>query len=87
MHHRKFNFSILVQIAPYSTFPVSWPGGMRGAIESAALAVGMARRVEPKPKVQIANLNLQITNPPHISPQRTCAFRPADPSGAQSPVL
>ena len=47
------------------------------AERSAALAVGMARRVGSKAKVQIANLNLQITNPPHISPQRTCAFRPA----------
>ena len=50
---------------------------MRGAIESAALAVGMARRVRSKAKVQIANLNLQITNPPKI-PQHPCAFRPAD---------
>ena len=54
------------------------PGGMRGAIESAALAVWqeLACRIQStSPKLQISNL--QISNPPQNSPQRPRAFRPA----------
>ena len=62
-------------------FPSSRPSGMRGAIESAAHAVwqALACHIESRsPKLQISNL--QISDPPLISPQRPRAFRPADPN-------
>ena len=61
---------------------IGWPGGMRGAIESAALVVHKRWRVGPKAKVHIADLKskiqiLQISDPPQISPQRPRSFRRA----------
>ena len=49
--------------------PIAWPGGMRGAIESAALAVWqeLACQIEStSPNSPISNL--QISNPLKISP-------------------
>ena len=57
---------------------LSRPGGMRGAIESAALGLKPRHGVSNRKQKSISsNQNLQISNPPHISPQRPCAFRPA----------
>jgi hypothetical protein len=65
--------------------PRTWPGGMRGAIESAALAVwqALACQIEStSPNSPISNL--QISNPPQISSQRPRAFRPAAPKDART---
>ena len=60
--------------------PLPRPGGMRIAIESAALVVDKSWRVKPKPKPKATSSDpkLQISlNPPLISPQRPRTFRPA----------
>ena len=44
------------------------PGGMRGAIESAALVVDKSWRVKPKTKIHISDHILQISDPLKISP-------------------
>ena len=62
----------------------AWPGGMRGAIESAACLVEQSWRVKSKTKVKFLKSNLQISDPPHISSQRPRAFRPADPKPPSS---
>ena len=48
--------------------PMARPGGMRGAIESAALAVGMARRVKPKPQKSECQSQSADHNPPKNPP-------------------
>ena len=53
------------------------PGGMHVAIESAALAAWQALACQ----IQSTSL-ADISDPPQISPQRPCAFRPADPNHA-----
>ena len=48
---------------------------------SAALGLKPRHGVsDPKQKSISSNSNLQISNPPQISPQRPCAFRPAAPN-------
>ena len=47
---------------------IAQPGGMRGAIKSAAHVVDMSWRVEPKPKATSSNSSLQISDPLKISP-------------------
>ena len=71
----------------YCSLPMARPGGMRGAIESAALAAWQALACQiqsTSPKLQISNL--QISNPPQISPQRPRAFRPADQKSSPLPL-
>ena len=52
--------------------PMARPGGMRGAIESAALAVWQALAC----RIHTTSL-ADVSDPPQISPQRPCAFRRA----------
>ena len=57
-----------------------WLGLAECAERSAALAVWQGAGVSnPNPKSISSNSNLQISNPPQISPQRPCAFRRASP--------
>ena len=80
-------FSIYLLIcSPLHRFPVAplhksaWPGGMCGAIESAALAVWQELACQIQSTSPKLISNLQISTPPQISPQRPRAFRPADPN-------
>ena len=74
-----FPFPISHFPLPMSQFhlPMPKPGGMRGAIESAALAVGMAWRVGLKAQKSESPISICRSQPPQKSPQRPCAFRPA----------
>ena len=59
--------------------PIAWPGGMRGAIESAALGLKPRHGVSnPQPKSISSNSNLQISDP-LISPPAPPRIPPGRP--------
>ena len=80
--HSKSHFLIVVFRFYFSAAPLhqwTWPGGVRGAIESAALAVGMARRVGLKAQKSECQSQSADHKPPSYLPPAHLRIPPGHP--------
>ena len=74
-----YRFSFPISCFPCRSSHCRWLGLAECAERSAALVVDKARRVEPKPKVQIANLKSADHKPPSYLPPAHLRIPPGHP--------